>query len=437
MPSASRRHLLGNSNSSRAPLMSFSSKQQRSQPAVLKTIISKRRSMTATNNNNIGVQSKSFVFTMLNPRSTACQAVTFKWFMTLVIVADLSVFIVSTDPDLNDQYVEIYRVWEAVDSWIFLIEYILRLITVTESKKYATLGPIKGRLRYMITTSALIDLAATLPYFLEQYFSGLDLPTLTYLRIFRLLRILKTQGFSEAIKSVCRVFRYNSEILYVAVWIGMGLVMFTAVLMYYCRPRDENNSQFKSLSATIYLSTMMLTGQGGPEGELPWYTSAVVLLTGVFSIGMFAIPASMLTWGFEGEAERLAKLRWRKATGQNENETQHSENDPDNWSYSSNDYSTDEEYLNTIAGFEDNEDDDEEKDKKKVLNLVELDGTVNISLGEYLKLSREIAVSKEGLNVSLRDRSPLANQLQFLENKVDENSKKLDRICKILEGKKL
>jgi hypothetical protein len=57
----------------------------------------------------------------------------------------------------------------------------------------------------------------------------------------------------------------------------------------------------------MYLSTMMLTGQGGPDGDLPWYTSGVVLLTGVFSIGMFAIPASMLTWGFEAEAERYAK----------------------------------------------------------------------------------------------------------------------------------
>jgi len=435
MPNASRRHLLGASKSSRAPLMNFPSKQQ-SQPAVLKTIISKRRLMTPSyNNNNIDVQSKSFVFTMLNPRSTACQAVTFKWFMTLVIVADLSVFIVSTDPDLNDQYAEVCRVWEAVDSWIFLIEYILRLITVTESTKYGTMGRIKGRVRYMITTSALIDLAATLPYFLEQYYSGLDLPTLTYLRMFRLLRILKTQGFSEAIQSVCRVFRYNSEILYVAVWIGIGLVLSTGILMYYCRPREKNNSQFKSIPATIYLSTMMLTGQGGPDGELPWYTSAVVLLTGVFSIGMFAIPASMLTWGFEGEAERLAKLRWRKTMGQQENETQHSENEPDNWSYSSNDYSTDEEYLKTIGGFED--DDDEEEDKKKVFPLAELDGTVNISLGEYLKLSRDVAVSKEGLDESVRDRSPLANQLQYLEKKVEENSKKLDRICKILEGKKL
>mmetsp|Transcript_50894 Transcript_50894/g.55110 ORF Transcript_50894/g.55110 Transcript_50894/m.55110 type:complete len:106 (-) Transcript_50894:119-436(-) len=65
MPNASRRHLLGASKSSRAPLMNFPSKQQ-SQSAVLKTIISKRRLMTPSyNNNNIDVQSKSFVFTML------------------------------------------------------------------------------------------------------------------------------------------------------------------------------------------------------------------------------------------------------------------------------------------------------------------------------------------------------------------------------------
>lgn len=202
-----------------------------------------------------------FSFLLQNPRSIAWQAVAFKWFITLVIVADLSAFIASTDPDLNQQHTDIFRVWEAIDSWIFLIEYILRLITVTESIKYGTMGPVKGRLQYMMTTSALIDLAATLPYFLEQCFSGLNLPTLTYLRAFRLLRILKTQGFSEAIKSVCRVFRFNSEILYVAIWIGLGLVLSTAVLMYYLRPRDEDNAQFRSLPATLFLSTMMLTGQ--------------------------------------------------------------------------------------------------------------------------------------------------------------------------------
>ena len=38
---------------------------------------------------------------------------------------------------------------------------------------------------------------------------------------------------------------------------------------------------------------------------LPWYTQAVVACTACFSIAFFAIPASMLTWGFEAEAERL------------------------------------------------------------------------------------------------------------------------------------
>ena len=41
------------------------------------------------------------------------------------------------------------------------------------------------------------------------------------------------------------------------------------------------------------------------SAALPWYTQAVVALTACFSIAFFAIPASMLTWGFEAEAERL------------------------------------------------------------------------------------------------------------------------------------
>lgn len=276
---------------------------------VLKTVVSKRAIKAAglspsqqqdDDDNQRLSQSgrkKSFVYTMLNPRSSARQAKIFKWFITMVIIADLIVFVLSTEPDLTESQQQIFSTWEAITSCIFLTEYILRFLTVTESHKYGSMGPITGRLRYSVTSSALIDLVATAPYFLER-FTGWDLPTLTYIRSFRLLRILKTESFSEASKSVYRVFKYNSEILYVALCIGVGMVLFTSVLMYYMRPK--NHEQFESLSATIYLSTLMLAGQGGPDGQLPWYTSAVVLLTGVFSIGMFAIPASMLTWGFEG-----------------------------------------------------------------------------------------------------------------------------------------
>ncbi|KAL3919393.1 MAG: hypothetical protein SGILL_003774 [Bacillariaceae sp.] len=203
---------------------------------------------------------KSFVYTMLNPRSNAWQARIFKWFITLVIVLDLVGFVLSTEPKLSKRKQQVFSVWEGVTSWIFLAEYVLRFLTVTESHKYGCMGPILGRLRYLITSPALIDAVATAPYFLER-FTGWELPQLTYVRAFRLLRILKTESFSEASKSVYRVFKYNSEILYVALCIGIGMVLFTSVLMYYARP--PHHEQFESLPATIYLATLMLTGQGG------------------------------------------------------------------------------------------------------------------------------------------------------------------------------
>ena len=213
--------LLGSGQGSRVRRNRPSTQNQKR--PVLHTIVSKRRMRVSTVDRDVSsfqkANKKSFFYSMLNPRSTEWQAITYKWFICIVIVLDLVAFVMSTDPDLDENHEKLYKSWEAVDSWIFLTEYVLRLMVVTESAKYGSMGPIKGRIKYMTTVPALIDLAATVPYFLEQ-FSGYDLPTLTYLRSFRLLRILKTQGFSEAIRSVTRVFRYNSEIIFVGLWIG-------------------------------------------------------------------------------------------------------------------------------------------------------------------------------------------------------------------------
>jgi len=55
----------------------------------------------------------------------------------------------------------------------------------------------------------------------------------------------------------------------------------------------------------MYLAILMLTGQGIPDGLLPPATKVGVAITAFFSVAIFAIPAAMLAWGFEAEAERL------------------------------------------------------------------------------------------------------------------------------------
>jgi hypothetical protein len=139
---------------------------------------------------------KTFVYTMLNPRSSEWQAVMFKWFITIVILFDLLMFIISTEPGISDDQRILFQVAEGITSTIFLIEVVARLVTVTESQKYGEQGPFRGRLAYSMTFPAVIDAIATLPFFLE-FSTGWDLPTLTYLRSFRLLRILKSSGMVQ------------------------------------------------------------------------------------------------------------------------------------------------------------------------------------------------------------------------------------------------
>jgi hypothetical protein len=75
----------------------------------------------------------------------------------------------------------------------------------------------------------------------------------------------------------------------------------------------------------------------------------------MFSVAMFAIPASMLTWGFEAEAERLgmrAKKRMlAKQRGEVYNEYTSSSSSDSDSVYGYGDISTsDEEYMNIIGG---------------------------------------------------------------------------------------
>ena len=84
------------------------------------------------------------------------------------------------------------------------------------------------------------------------------------------------------------------------------LVLFTSSLLYYSGDGAEG---FESIPATMYLSILMLTGQGEPDGELTTLLKSLCAFTAIFSVAMVAIPASMLTFGFEIEAQRLVLKR--------------------------------------------------------------------------------------------------------------------------------
>ena len=55
--------------------------------------------------------------------------------------------------------------------------------------------------------------------------------------------------------------------------------------------RRDGAEGFESIPATMYLSILMLTGQGEPDGELTTLLKSLCAFTAIFSVAMVAIPA--------------------------------------------------------------------------------------------------------------------------------------------------
>eukprot|EP00657_Telonema_sp_P-1_P010287 TRINITY_DN4638_c0_g1_i1.p1 TRINITY_DN4638_c0_g1~~TRINITY_DN4638_c0_g1_i1.p1 ORF type:complete len:306 (-),score=47.97 TRINITY_DN4638_c0_g1_i1:81-998(-) len=237
----------------------------------------------------------SWLYSTLRPHSHRTRAKIYSYAVTILILLNVGVFVVSTHDALDECKGPLY-VFEAVSSCFFAAEYLARLYTLNESKRWKDRHPVWSRCRWAVTAEGVIDLVSFLPFFLELII-GTDLPTLTYLRVLRLVRILKSSATVDAFDCVARVCYFNQQILLVSATVCAALMLVTATVLFYLKPPDDENNQFSSVLATMYLTTLMLTGQGHPSGSLPWYTKLVCGVTAFISVGIFAIPASMLTWG--------------------------------------------------------------------------------------------------------------------------------------------
>ena len=145
---------------------------------------------------------------------------------------------------------------------------------------------------------------------------------------------------------------------------------------------------------------------------------------------MFAIPASMLTWGFEAEAARMAKRAYAKAKRQKDGLCGESSSDDD--------YSTDEDYQRIIAGEEESDDSDNEEDpwKKAMMEKfakADEDGSGSISLKEFIALSSTTSNGSAGEGPAL---AMVMTRVIALEKEQKANSAKLDQILQLLESKK-
>ena len=155
----------------------------------------------------------------------------------------------------------------------------------------------------MRSWEAVIDAAAALPFFVDVLLPFVEVPPLSWLRIFRVSRIFHSSQHATAVRTASRILYVNREILLVALTLVTFMVFATAALLFFAGHFDATCSEkngLDTLPGAIYAAVLMLTGLGSPEGELSMGLRAVTVLTAFLSVPFFAVPAAMLTWGLEG-----------------------------------------------------------------------------------------------------------------------------------------
>jgi voltage-gated potassium channel len=156
----------------------------------------------------------------------------------------------------------------------------------------------------------LIDLMAILPFYLP-FLLPADLIFLRSARLMRLMRVLKLGRYSDAIQVFFRVVRLKKEQLVVAGF-GVGiLLIFASSLMYYFE-HEAQPSVFGSIPHAMWWAIITLTtvgyGDVYPVTDMGRFLAAVIALLG---IGMFALPAGILSAGFVEYGEMKKAPRGR------------------------------------------------------------------------------------------------------------------------------
>ena len=235
------------------------------------------------------------------PPETSGFARNFNYFMVFLILLNVTAVILETVTWLHAEFFWAFAIIDLISVIIFTIEYLLRLWVCTLNPAYS--HPIKGRLRFMVTPFAIIDLLAILPFYLP-FLIHVDLRFLRVLRLFRILRILKLGRYSDAVTTFSSIISRKKEELLVALSLLFIALILVSSVMYYAE-HEAQPELYSSIPAAMWwaLVTLATVGYGDvyPITFLGKMMSGVAIVIGVC---IFALPTAIFAAGFIEEIEK-------------------------------------------------------------------------------------------------------------------------------------
>ena len=224
--------------------------------------------------------------------------------MLLIALISLNVvaIILESEPQIHQQFKTVFWVFEIFSVIVFTIEYLIRVWCSIDLEDNRDDSPVVGRIKYMLSPMALIDLASILPFYLSLYL----VIDLRILRILRMMRMFKLTRYSRALSALLDVLQKESDALFAAAAVLLMMLVLAATGIYFLE-NDIQQEAFGSIPKAMWWAVVTLTtlgyGDVVPITNMGKFFAGVI---GLIGVGMLALPAAILANGF---AENLNQRR--------------------------------------------------------------------------------------------------------------------------------
>jgi len=223
----------------------------------------------------------------------------FDWSILALILISVTTVMLDTNPAISAEYHTTLRMIEIISTIMFTIEYILRFWSCVTRAMYR--GRITGRLKWMRTPLAIVDLIAILPFYLA--LMGLDPDIAHMLSLLRIFRIVKLVRYSSSLKMISNVLKFSRHELFMAGVLLLLLTIVSSALMYLFEHKIQP-VDFRDIFTSMWWTVMTITNVG--YGDVVPKSGAgqiVGSFVAILGIAVFALPTAILGASFMREIQ--------------------------------------------------------------------------------------------------------------------------------------
>lgn len=229
----------------------------------------------------------------------------------LLVLIAATVAVLDTEITLRNRFGDLFFGIELVLFAFFIVEYIARVYASGEDPQYRG---FVGRLKYIVSFWALVDLLALIPFIVTLGVS--DAFVMRLMRLLRLLRLARLGRFSDAIDAVLTAVAERRYELMLSLLAAMFLLVGSSSVLYLVEAEAQPEA-FGSIPRALWWSVATLTTVG--YGDVTPITAVGKIFAGVTAIagiGLIAMPTGVLAAAFSDalQRRRAGSQRNREAT---------------------------------------------------------------------------------------------------------------------------